>query len=63
MYRINQNQEIVRLLLKLKEVDEVYPAQLLYYRRMSFLLLTARYASAFIRLRTETDRYPSRPYL
>jgi len=63
MYRINQNQEIVRLLLKLKEVDEEYPARLLYYRRTSFLLLIARYVGALIRFRTESDSYRARPYV
>ena len=63
MYRINQNQEIVRLLLKLKEVDEEYPVRLLYYRRTSFLILIARYVAALVRLRTESDSYRTRPYV
>ena len=28
MYRINQNQEIVRMLLKLKDIEEDYPVRL-----------------------------------
>jgi len=49
MYRINQNQEIVRLLLKLKEAEEDYPVPLFSYRRMSFVMLVARYVGAFMR--------------
>jgi hypothetical protein len=50
MYRINQNQEIVSLLLKLKEVEEEYPADLLSAQRASFLMLIARYIGAWIRM-------------
>jgi hypothetical protein len=50
MYRINQNQEIVSLLLKLKEVEEEYPADLLSAQRASFLTLIARYVGAWIRM-------------
>ena len=46
MYRINQNHEIVSLLLKLKEVEEEYPADLLSARRTSFLTLITRYIGA-----------------
>ena len=50
MYRINQNHEIVSLLLKLKEVEEEYPADLLSARRNFFLVLIARYVGAWIRV-------------
>jgi hypothetical protein len=50
MYRINQNQEIVSLLLKLKEVEEEYPADLLSAQRASFMMLIARYVGAWIRI-------------
>jgi hypothetical protein len=49
MYRINQNQEIVRLLLKIKDVEEDYPVRLWSYRRNSFVSLVARYVSALLR--------------
>jgi hypothetical protein len=49
MYRINQNQEIVSLLLKLKEVEEEYPADLLSAQRASFLDLITRYIGSWIR--------------
>jgi hypothetical protein len=50
MYRINQNHEIVSLLLKLKEVEEDYPADLLSARRNSFMMLISRYVGAWIRI-------------
>jgi hypothetical protein len=49
MYRINQNQEIVRLLLKLKDTEDDYPVRLWSYRRTSFVMLVARYVGALIR--------------
>jgi hypothetical protein len=49
MYRINQNQEIIGLLVKLKEHEEEYPADLLAARRTSFLILLSRYIYALIR--------------
>lgn len=51
MYRINQNQEIVGLLIKLKEQEqeEEYPADLLAARRTSFLILIARYIYGLVR--------------
>ena len=50
MYRINQNQEIVGLLVKMKELEAEYPADLLTARRTSFLILIARYVCGLIRL-------------
>ena len=49
MYRINQNQEIVRLLLKLKEIEDDYPDRLWSHRRTSFVMLLARYIGALVR--------------
>jgi hypothetical protein len=49
MYRINQNQEVVRMLLKLKDIEEDYPVRLFSYRRTSFMLLMARYIGALVR--------------
>jgi len=48
MYRINQNYEIVSLLLKMKEVEEEYPADLLSARRDSFLMLITSYVTAWL---------------
>jgi hypothetical protein len=50
MYRINQNQEIVSLLLKLKEVEEEYPADLLSAQRASFLRLITRFIGVWIQM-------------
>ena len=49
MYRLNQNQEIVRLLLKLKEIEDDYPVRLFSYRRTSFVMLLSRYIGALVR--------------
>jgi hypothetical protein len=49
MYRINQNQEVVRMLQKLKNIEEDYPVRLFAYRRTSFMSLIARYVGAFMR--------------
>jgi hypothetical protein len=49
MYRINQNQEVVRMLLKLKDIEEDYPVRLFSYRRTSFIMLVARYVGALMR--------------
>jgi hypothetical protein len=49
MYRINQNQEVVRMLLKLKDIEEDYPVRLFSYRRTSFVMLVARYIGALVR--------------
>jgi len=49
MYRINQNQEVVRMLLKLKDIEEDYPVRLFSYRRTSFVMLIARYIGALVR--------------
>ena len=48
MYRINQNQEIIGLLVKLKEIEEEYPADLLSARRTSFLSLITRYICGLV---------------
>ena len=50
MYRINQNHEIISLLLKMKDVEEEYPADLLSARRASFMMLIAQYVGAWIRV-------------
>jgi hypothetical protein len=50
MYRINQNHEIVSLLLKMKEMEEEYPPDLLSARRSSFLMLLSRYVGSWVRI-------------
>lgn len=50
MYRLNQNHEIVSLLLKLKDVEEEYPADLLSARRDSFVSLITRFVGSWIRV-------------
>ena len=48
MYRLNHNQEIIELLLKLREYEEEYPVRLLAARRLSFITLVSRYVHAFL---------------
>jgi hypothetical protein len=50
MYRLNQNQEIIELLLKLREYEEQYPIRLFTARRLSFIALISRYVHAFVRM-------------
>jgi hypothetical protein len=50
MYRLNHNQDVIELLLKLKDLEQEYPAQLLAVRRASFLSLVARYVGALVRM-------------
>jgi hypothetical protein len=49
MYRINQNQEIIGLLLRAKELEKDYPVQLFSARRTSFLTLITRYIRSWVR--------------
>lgn len=49
MYRLNHNQDIIEILLKLKEYEKEYPVRLLAVRRASFISLVMRYAGAFMR--------------
>ena len=50
MYRLNHNQDVIELLLKLKEFEQEYPVRLLAVRRASYLTLVARYVSNLVRL-------------
>jgi hypothetical protein len=50
MYRLNHNQDIIELLLKLKEFEQKYPVRLLASRRASFIALVARYVGSLVRI-------------
>jgi hypothetical protein len=50
MYRLNHNQEIIELLLKLRDYKEPYPVRLFSARRLSFIALISRYVHAFVRM-------------
>ncbi|HSL44203.1 MAG TPA: hypothetical protein VK897_12275 [Anaerolineales bacterium] len=50
MYRLNHNQDVIELLLKLKDFEQEYPVQLLTVRRASFISLVARYVGAVVRM-------------
>ena len=50
MYRLNHNQDVIELLLKLKEFEQEYPVRLLTVRRASYLTLVARYVGNLVRM-------------
>jgi len=50
MYRSNQNQDIVRLLMRLRAFEEEYPVRMFTTRRTSFILLIARYIYSLVRM-------------
>jgi hypothetical protein len=50
MYRLNHNQEIIELLLKLRDYEDQYPVRLLAARRLSFIALISRYVHALVRM-------------
>lgn len=50
MYRLNHNQEIIELLLKLKGCEQEYPVRLLAVRRASFMTMIARCVGSLVRV-------------
>ncbi len=48
MYRLNHNQDIVDLLVQLKELRMEYPVNLLSARRVSFIRLVGRYVLGLV---------------
>jgi hypothetical protein len=50
MYRLNHNQDVIELLLKLRDYDEPYPVRLFTARRLSFIALISRCIHAFVRV-------------
>jgi len=50
MYRAKENQEIVRLLYRLKMVEQDYPIRMFSTRRMTFRGLLARYLGVWVRM-------------
>ena len=51
MYRQKESQEIVRLLYKLKMMEQEYPVRMFSTRRMTFMQLITRYLSRlFVRV-------------
>ena len=57
MYHLNQNQEIIELLLKLREHEQEYPPRLLEARRLSFIALIRRYIGPMISMYADTARF------
>ncbi|HLE90241.1 MAG TPA: hypothetical protein VI753_03755 [Anaerolineales bacterium] len=50
MYREKQNQEIVRLLYRLKMMEQDYPVRMFSTRRMTFMGLVAQYLNIWVRI-------------
>jgi hypothetical protein len=50
MYRAKENQEIVRLLYRLKMVEQDYPVRMFSTRRMTFIGLLSRYLNLWVRI-------------
>ena len=53
VYRSNQNQDIVRLLLRLRAYEQEYPIRMFSMRRVSYLGLISDYVGSWMRLRVE----------
>ncbi len=51
MYHSNQNQEIIRLILRLRALEQEYPDRMLSARRVSFLTLISQYVHSLLRVR------------
>jgi hypothetical protein len=50
MYRLNHNQDIIELLIRLKDFEEEYPVRLLEVRRASFASLVSRIVGSLVRM-------------
>lgn len=50
MYREKESQEIVRLLYKLKMIEQEYPVRLFAMRRMTYMSLLGRYLHVWVRI-------------
>ncbi len=50
MYRSNQNQDIIHLLLKLRAYEQGYPNRMLSLRRVSFMVLISEYLGSWLRV-------------
>jgi hypothetical protein len=51
MYQSDHNQEVIRLILRLRTVEQDYPDRMLTARRVSFLILISQYINSWIRIR------------
>ncbi len=50
MYRLNHNQSIIELLIKLRAFQYEYPPDLVSARRASFIRMVSRYVIALVRV-------------
>jgi len=49
MYRSNRNQDIIRLLLRLKTFEADYPFRMYSMRRVSFMVLISEYVHSWLK--------------
>lgn len=53
MYNSQQNQEVIKLILRLRTLEEDYPSRMLMARRVRYQTLVSQYADAFLRFRRQ----------
>jgi hypothetical protein len=53
MYNSQQNQEIIRLILRLRGLEQEYPNRMMIARRMTYRELIAKRLDALLRLRRQ----------
>jgi hypothetical protein len=54
MYNSQQNQEIIRLILRLRSLEQEYPNGMLTARRVTYRMLISRRVQTILRLRRQT---------
>jgi len=50
MYRSNRNQDIIRLIMRLKSFETDYPFRMYSMRRVSFLVLISQYVNSWFKV-------------
>lgn len=53
MYNSQQNQEVIKLILRLRTLEPDYPSRMLTARRVRYQTLVAQYVDAFVRFRRQ----------
>lgn len=53
MYNSPQNQEVIKLILRLRTLEQDYPSPMLTARRVRYRTMVAQYVDAFIKFRRQ----------
>ena len=53
MYNSQQNQEVIKLILRLRTLEQDYPTRMLTARRVRYQSLVSQYVDAFVRFRRQ----------